>query len=136
MPARTIKQLAHDYFTRVNYVDIYGRNVGFDYDYILAEIKKEFPAAKTSKRWLRMMAYELNGSVRMPMRRRARRGLAEGYAMTLLLKTIRGGVIGSRLDNIVTAVRAKFPEQKFSLDDLRRLERHLKFQKFTVPPRP
>src|ERR1039458_5008895 len=80
MPSRarkkklTIKRFAHDYFQRVNYVDIYGRKVGFDYGFILAEIKQQFPAAKTSKTWLRRMAYEIKIDVRMPVRRHSQIG--------------------------------------------------------------
>jgi hypothetical protein len=141
MPARanrkpTIKSFARDYFVRVNYIDIYGRGVGYDYEFILAEIKKQFPDAKTSKLWLRRMAYEIVGTVRMPMRRRSRRALAEGYAMTRLLKLARNSVLGSRYDNVVQRVREKFPEQTLSTSDLRRLENRLRFLKFSVPPRP
>jgi hypothetical protein len=137
MPSRaqTIKKFAHEYFVRVNYIDIYGRDVGYDYDYILAEIKKQFPKARTSKRWLRMMGYELTGTVRMPMRRRSRRALAEGYAMTLLLKTTRTKT-GMRYDHILEGVRKKFAEVVMSAIELRRLENNLRYQNFPLPPRP
>jgi hypothetical protein len=128
----TIKQFAHDYFVRVNYVDIYGRNVGYDYDFILTELKKQFPEAKTSKRWLRMMAYELSGSGRMPVRRRSRRGLAEGYAMTLLLKIEKGQ--GLNFNSVQCRVFRKFGS-KPSFQELTKLERHLRFLKFAVPIR-
>lgn len=134
MPSKakpTIKEFAHDYFLRVNYVDIYGRNVGYDYDHILAEIKKQFPKSKTSRRWLRIMAYELNGSARMPVRRRSRRALAEGYAEVLLLR--RSG--GSVHRHVTEAVKKKFPDQHISAPELRRLEGHLRFLKFAIPPR-
>lgn len=133
MPSRaaTIKKFARDYFTRVNFIDVYGRRVGYDYEHILADLRKEFPHAKTSKRWLRMMAYELNGVVRMPMRRRSRRALAESYAEVLLLRRS-----GSTVYSHVTAeVKRKFPEQHFSAADLRRLESSLRYRKFPVPPR-
>jgi hypothetical protein len=129
--ALTIKRFAHDYFVRVNYVDIYGRKVGYDYEHILTELKKKFPTAKTSKRWLRMMAYELNGTTRMPVRRRSRRALAEGYAMTLLLSTP-----ALNFNSIRCRVYRKFPDTTPSLADLKRLEGHLRFLKFTVPARP
>jgi len=127
---QTIKEFARDYFIRVNYVDIYGRKVGYDYEHILAEIKKNFPNAKTSKRWLRKMAYELNGTERLPVRRRSRRALAEGLAMTLLLRR------SSAYGGVTVDVKKKFPERHLCADDLRRLERHLKSLKFTVPARP
>jgi hypothetical protein len=133
MPSRadTIKKFARDYFTRVNFVDIYGRRVGFDYEHILAELRKEFPKAKTSKRWLRMMAYELNGVVRMPMRRRSRRALAESYAEVLLLRRNSSRVYS----DVSREVKKKFPDQHFSTVDLRRLDSSLRYRKFPVPPR-
>jgi hypothetical protein len=127
----TIKDFAREYFLRVNFVDIYGRNVGYDYDFILAAIKEQFPKARTSKRWLRMMAYELTGTVRMPMRRRSRRALAESFAMSLLTKPTRLSLGGIRVD-----VKHRFPDQSVTYADLRKLERALRALNFTVPPRP
>ena len=138
MPSRarkkklTIKRFAHDYFQRVNYVDIYGRKVGFDYGFILAEIKQQFPAAKTSKTWLRRMAYEIKIDVRMPVRRHSRRALAEGYAMALLLKR-SGRYVYS---NVSCEVKKKFPDQHISLAKLRSLELWLVNNGFEIPPRP
>jgi hypothetical protein len=133
MPSRaqTIKDFAHDYFLRVNYVDIYGRKVGYDYNHILAEIKAKFPTARTSKRWLRKMAYELSGSGKMPMRRRS--GLAEGYAMSLLLVIEKGRALN--FNSIQCRVFRKFGVKPMT-HELTRLERRLRFLKFTVPPRP
>ena len=128
----TIKEFACEYFTRVNYVDIYGREVGFEYDFILAEIKRHFPKAKTSKRWLRMMAYELNGTTRMPARIRSRRILAEGYAMVLLLR--RSGRRSVYM-TVTRDVKLKFPDQHVPASRLRSLEVRLRNLKFTVPPR-
>jgi hypothetical protein len=129
---QTIKEVANALFLKVSYIDINGRNVGYDYDFILAEIKKKFAGARTSKRWLRKMAYEIAGTVRMPVRRRSRRALAEGYAMALLLR--RGG--GSVYGEVTRTVKKKFPEQHISADKLRRLDGRLRFAKFLVPPRP
>ena len=109
----TIKEFACDFFVKVNYVDIYGRNIGYDYEYILTEIKKKFPEAKTSKRWLRMMAYELNNTIRIPARRRSRRALAEGYAEVLLLRPTRVG--DKAYSNITQDVRRKFEERCISI---------------------
>lgn len=137
MPSRarakklTIKRFAHEYFQRVNYIDIYGRKVGFDYEFILAEIKQHFPSAKTSKTWLRRMAYEIKADVRMPVRRHSRRALAEGYAMSLLVKPSRHSIDGIRVD-----VKFKFPDQTITLARLRSLELWLVNNGFTVPPRP
>lgn len=135
MPSRaarpTIKQFAHEYFTRVNFVNVYGRNVGFDYDFILEEIHRTFPAARTSKTWLRLMAYEIAGTVRMPMRRRTRRGLAEDFAMSLLVR--RAGKHAHH--DVVKLTHKKFPDQKLTNRDMRRLDVRLRSLKFTVPPR-
>jgi hypothetical protein len=130
----TIKEFACDFFVKVNYVDVYGRNVGYDYEFILAEIKKRFPEAKTSKRWLRMMAYELNNTIRIPARRRSRRALAEGYAEVLLLRPGRTGA--KAYSNISQDVRKKFVEQSIPPSDLRRVERSLISRGFAVPARP
>src|ERR1035437_2731333 len=56
MPSRapkkpTIKKLAHEYFVKVNFIDIYGRNIGYDYSFILdANKKKKTPAASPPRR--------------------------------------------------------------------------------------
>lgn len=132
--ANTIKQLANEMFKTTNYVDIHGRPVGYDYEFILAEIKARFPSARTSKRWLRKMAYELTGTVRMPMRRRSRRALAEGYAMTVLLRRRPDG-LGIIEKSVARAVIEKFPDQPVTFKTLRRLENHLRFLKIDVPVR-
>ncbi len=128
--AQTIRAFAHEYFLRVNYVDVYGRNIGYDYEFILAEIKRAFPTARTSKIWLRRMAYELNGSTRMPVRRRSRKALAEGFAMSLLVKQSRLSLNGIRVD-----VKRKFPDQTVTLAEIKKLERHLVSTNFIVPSR-
>lgn len=133
MPSRarnTIKEFAHAFFVRVNYIDIYGRNVGYDYNYILTKLKEKFPGAKTSRRWLQMMAYELNGSVRFPVRRRSRTILARDYAKTLLLKPE-----GLPYGCIVDRVYRKFPEHVPGLVELGKMEMQLRRQKFPVPER-
>jgi hypothetical protein len=127
-PKMTIKKFAHDYFMRVSFIDIYGRNIGYDYDFILEEIKRTFPDARTSRRWLQDMAYILNRSARLPVRRRSRRTLAEDYAMSLLLRPYLYG-------SVRDAVRKKFPEHGTSLRTLRSLEVRLRNRGFTIPPR-
>lgn len=129
----TIKEFAREYFVRVNYVDVFGRNVGFDYDHILAAIKVQFPNARTSKKWLRKMAYELTGIVRMPTRRRSRRALAEEFAMSVLMRVALNG--GIQYQNVAKRVRQKFPDQPLKLPELRRLEGRLRSLGFTVPER-
>lgn len=137
MPSRapskrmTIKAFAHDYFTRVSFVDIYGRKIGYDYDFILHEIKAHFPGARTSRCWLQKMAYVLNRSEKLPARRRSRRSLAEDYAMSLLLR--RSGQ--HAYHDIQKSVRAKFPEHSPSSTLLRSLDVRLKNRGFTIPPR-
>lgn len=137
MPSRaqekrlTIKMFARDYFQRVNYVDVYGRNVGFDYAFILEEIKKQFPTAKTSKTWLRRMAYEVKDTVRMPVRRYSRSALAEDYAKVLLLRR-RGK---RAYDGVSRAVKNKFPDQRVTFAKLHLLDLWLAHNGFTLPPR-
>ena len=136
MPSRepkklTIKKFANEQFVKVNFVDIYGRNIGHDYNFILDRIKEQFPDARTSRRLLWDMAGILNRSERLPMRRLSRRTMAEDYAMALILKRSGRGVYS----NISREVRKKFPEQHVSLDRLRSLERWLRNRGFTIPPR-
>lgn len=132
----TIKRWAHEFFVRVSYVDIDGRNVGYDYEYILAELKKKFPDARTSKRWLRKMAYELNGQVRMPVRRRSRRALARGYAEALLLRVTDAEInAGLQYRTVYKYVWGKFPDHTISIEGLKEIERELKRRSFNVPVR-
>lgn len=128
----TIKKFAHDYFMRVSFVDIYGRNIGYDYDLILDEIKTNFPGARTSRRWLQDMAYVLNRSAKLPVRRRSRRALSEDYAMSLLLR--RGGVHVYR--DVATTVQKKFPEHRPTPARLKSIEVWLRNKGYTIPPRP
>jgi hypothetical protein len=136
MPSRapkklTIKKFAHEYFVKVNFVDIYGRNIGHDYSFILDRIKEQFPEARTSRRWLQDMAYILNRSERLPVRRRSRRTVAEDYAKALLLRWN-----GRRVHNAVSSeVRKKFPEQHIPVARLRQLELQLKNMGFAIPIR-
>jgi hypothetical protein len=137
MPSRapkklTIKKFAHEYFMKINFVDIYGRNIGHDYSFILDRIKEQFPDARTSRRLLQDMAYVLKRSERLPMRRLSRRTMAEDYAMALLLK--RSGKRAH--DGITTEIRKKFPGQHVYAERLRSLELRLKNRGFTIPPRP
>lgn len=130
-PRLTIKKFAHDYFMRTSFVDIYGRHIGFDYDFILQEIKAKFPGARTSRRWLQDMAYVLNRTERLPVRRRSRAALAEEFAKTLLLR--RTGV--KVYSEIARVVHNKFPDQRVLPRQLRALEVGLRNKGFPIPPR-
>lgn len=130
-PKMTIKQFAHDYFLKVSFVDIYGRNIGYDYSYILAKIKEQFPNARTSRRWLQDMAYIFNRTEKFPVRRRSRQALAEDYAMALLLK--KNGP--NTYSNIAGAVRRKFPDRRISHERLRSLEVWLRNKNYPIPSR-
>jgi hypothetical protein len=127
---QTIKDFARDYFTRVNYVDVYGRNIGYDYSFILAEIKKQFPEARTSRRWLQDMAYIVNRNEKLPARRRSRRALAEGFAMAKLIDPR-----GLRYKSVRGAVKIKFPDHPSSIETLRLLEAKLRRKRFIIPVR-
>lgn len=133
MPSRkqTIKMFAHELLVEPNFIDIHGRAVGHDYDFILARIREQFPNARTTRRLLQDMAYIFNRTERLPVRRRSRRALAEDYASAMLLR--RSGVHAHR--GVQTLVRKKFPEQRMSSVDLRRLDTHLRHLGFPVPPR-
>lgn len=128
----TIKKFAHDYFMRVSFVDLHGRDIGYDYDFILAEIRRTFPGARTSRRWLQTMAYALNRDTRLPVRRRSRRALAEDYAMVMLMRRSGSNVY----DHVTREVKKKFAEQHISADELRSLDARLKNQGRKLPPRP
>lgn len=84
---KTIKQCAQDLLLRINYVDIDGRNVGFDYRYILDEIKVHFPTSRTSRKELQKIAYAMNADgLRLPARKRSRAIMAREYAQALAVK--------------------------------------------------
>lgn len=131
-PRLTIKKFAHDYFTRVSFVDIHGRNIGYDYDFILSEVKRAFPHARTSRPWLQKMAYTLNRDARLPVRRRSRLALSEEFAKALLLH--RNGHHVYR--DIGTTVQRKFPEYRPTPARLKSLEASLRNRGFKIPPRP
>lgn len=127
----TIKSFAHEYLVKTSFVDIYGRNIGYDYSFILAEIKKQFPHARTTRRLLQDMAYILNRDERFPVRRRSRRALAEDYAMALLLRRNSRNVYR----NVATAVKKKFPDHRPTLDRIKALDVWLSRKGFPIPPR-
>jgi len=106
---KTIKEWAHAYLLRVNYTDINGRGVGFDYGHILTKLKETFPHANTSHRWLLKMAYELNGVARLPVRRRSRKILARDFARSLLVE-VDGQGNGLPYNTIRRRVKARFPD--------------------------
>jgi hypothetical protein len=135
MKYRTIKECAQDYLMRTHYVDAYGRNVGFDYKYILKRLKTHFPKANTSHKWLCEMAYDLNRSAnrRLPVRHRSLRILARGYMRSLLIERDKDG-IGLSYDIIIKRVRSRYPlTPKLSIAQMRG---HLTRAKVNLPPRP
>lgn len=134
MQYRTIKDWARNALSEVNYVDIWGRRVGFDYIHVLTQLKKAFPNSHTSMVWLRKMAYEFNTTMRMPVRRRSRRILAREYAKALLIMTAHGSDRGYALREIGRLVKKKFPDQPTPNEQqLYRTAVYLAFKGFTVP---
>lgn len=133
MPPRalTIKKFANEQFVKVNFVDIYGRNIGHDYNFILDKIKEQFPNARTSRHWVRCMASELNTHEKLPIRGRLSNVTAQAYAMTLLLR--RSGKYAHK--GIVRSVKRGFPTRPVNLATLRSLDQRLRNLGFAVPPR-
>lgn len=132
-PKKTIKAFAHDLITRTDFVDCYGRNVGLDYATILVMIRAEFPRARTTMRALRRILDNIDrNSIRLPVRRRSRKILAEEYTKALLLgptETHRG---------ILKKVCVKFgdaPSEVRNLHHIRYIERQLVKGGFKVPAR-
>lgn len=132
---KSIRKSAHEMLVQVNYVDIYGRNIGYSYAEILAKIKEQFPDAKTSHDSLRKMVYELDSAVRVPARKRPRQA-SEGYAEVLLLRISRNSELGSQYGTISHSIRKKFPDQVFFSARLKKLERSLIRRGFKIPSRP
>ncbi len=142
MRTKTIKDWAHEQLLRVNYTDINGRGVGFDYTHILVKLKQTFPNANTSHRWLLKMAYELNGTARLPVRRRSRKILARDFARVLLVQRDEAGV-GLSYQTIRKRVKARFPDQPImSVCQIRSIEGqslragHFARAKAVLPKRP
>jgi hypothetical protein len=133
MPSRvlTIKEFARDYYMKVNFVDIHGRNIGYDYSYIFAKVKARFPNSRTSRDWVRKMASELNAYEKLPIRGRLSKVTAQAYAMTLLLR--RSGKYAHK--SIAKSVKKNFPTRPVNLATLRSLDQRLRNLGFTVPPR-
>jgi hypothetical protein len=115
----------------VNFTDIYGRKIGYDYTFILEKIKAQFPASRTSRDWVRKMASELNQREKMPVRGRLNKISRNAYAMSLLVSK-PADVTYLRVRN---AVCRKFPQFAFTVNDLRRLERKLVKLGFAPPER-
>lgn len=104
---KTIKEYAVFLLVKTDFVDCYGRNIGFDYETILAKIKREFPHARTTKRALRYVLYGIDRKVRLPARHRSRKILAREFARALLLEINESGV-GHSFETIRLRTRAKF----------------------------
>lgn len=105
---KTIKDYAVFLLVKTDFVDCYGRNIGHDYDTILAKIRREFPQARTTKRALRYVLYGIDQKVRLPARHRSRKILARVYARALLLEVDGSSGLGLSFDTIRKRTRAKF----------------------------
>lgn len=104
---KTIKEYAVFLLVKTDFVDCYGRNIGLEYETILARIKRMFPHARTTKRALRYVLYGIDRKVRLPARHRSRKILAREYARALLLQADKSGV-GLSFDTINASMRTKF----------------------------
>lgn len=135
---KTVKQYAQELLLRVNYVDAFGRNVGFDYLYILALLKKEFPGSNTTIKELQKVAYSTRDSTdgRLPVRRRSRKILARDFARSLLLLKDDDGN-GLSYQAIARRVKLRFPDTpKLSVCQVRSTAGHLSRAGKALPPRP
>lgn len=128
---KTIKEYAQLLLVKVDFVDAYGRNIGYDYERILEKIKLEFPRARTTKRALRhILYYGLDRSVRLPARLRSRKVLAREYAKMLLTKSEDG--VGFSHKNIQDRAYSKF-KAVATLAAIRRAEVSLRNQRIALP---
>lgn len=118
----------------VSFVDIHGRNVGYDYKAITQTIKKEFPTSRVSVKALKdWYAYNMQGQgKRLPVRRKSRKVLARDYTRILLLQN--EDALGLSLRVIKRRVKTKFPEVP-SLS-LGHVEAYLIRRGYSVPFRP
>lgn len=104
---KTIRAYAIHLIYTVDFVDCRGRNIGYDYQAILTKIKQAFPESRTSMGALRRILDSLDGSQRLPARRRSRKILATEYARSLLLQVDSTGR-GLTFQTISRKVRGKF----------------------------
>lgn len=132
LPKKTIKAFAIEQITRTLFVDCYGRNVGLDYQTILAEIRREFPKARTTMRALRRILDDMDRStIRLPVRRRSRKIMAEEYIRSLLLKPVSYTYIRDKL----YLTFGDTPAEVRNPYHIRQLERQLMRDGFKVPAR-
>lgn len=132
LPKKTIKAYAIELITKTIFVDCYGRNVGLDYATVLASIRSEFPRGRTTMRALRRIIDGLDRStIRLPVRRRSRKILAEEYIKSLLLRP----VCYKHIYHTVKDVFADAPVEVRTLHHIRHLERQLVRDGFKVPDR-
>lgn len=116
----TIKEYAEELLCHVSFVDIYGRDIGYDYVHILAMIRKRFPKSSATraggnfgrggftKAALRYIRAQM--TCRLPARLRSRRRMAREYTRVLLTHKNAAGV-GLTFLSVRRRVRVKFPEQ-------------------------
>lgn len=126
---KTIKDYAQRLLLEADFVDAYGRNVGFDYETILRMIKAEFPEARTTKQALRYVLYTIDPKLRLPARHRSRRVLGREYARSLLLKKWS-------YQKIQAETHKKFSDAPYiTTATLRSFEEALRRERITVPKR-
>lgn len=75
----TIKSVSVELLTATAFQDEQGRNIGYDYDTILAKVLEDFPDASTTVKCLRWYATHLNKDpdIKMPIRPRKKVEKAE-----------------------------------------------------------
>jgi hypothetical protein len=122
---------------RTSYVDIYSRNVGFDYHFILRKLNEVFPGSKTTLKELQKLAYFMNGSgLRLPVRRRSLRVLSRDYVRVLLTWRDKNGS-GFSYQRISYQARQKFPgAAEFTLRQIRSTAGQLTRKGIELPNRP
>lgn len=131
----TVKEYVEKLLMATSFVDIHGRNIGYDYGSIVRMIKLRFPKSRVSRRvlkdWYSPNLQQTN--VRLPSRRRTRsQAMAVEFTRAQLLKRVDG--VGLRVSTIQRNVRRNFPG--LPSRDLRKMERHLKRKGYVVPERP
>lgn len=134
----TIREYASKLLRHVDFIDIYGRKIGYSYSHILALINERFPQSSGAggNRGRKGFTYRALRDARdamvgpRPARLISRRRLAREYTRSALLFT-RDDQTGLSFQTIRKRIRAKFPEQQ--LLSLTHVERGLIRQGFNVP---
>jgi hypothetical protein len=127
-----ITDYAKQLLLKTDFVDCYGRNIGLDYETILELIRARFPNARTTKRSLRFILYQIDKSARLPARRRSRKILRKEFIRALLLDPA-----GISHASIRSRARRKFPDVPGAITSaiLAAHERALTKERFELPER-